>query len=268
MSSQSGKELHADPAPTHSAGTRISAIIIAGNEEKNIADCLESVRWADEIVVVNSESTDRTVEIAKRYTDKVFIRRWEGYAAQKAFSLEKASNEWVLSLDADERISPELLDEIKALDFSRADGFYIPRRNYFLNKVIRSCGWSPDYQLRLFRKSKTKMTDRQVHEGFTVDGKRSRLKGELIHYTHTSIAATLRKINEYSTLEAEEKSARIHVTGIKIFFKPLWAFFQHFIIRKGFTDGAHGLMVSIIHAMTKTQVYMKIWEIQNAREKR
>lgn len=247
---------------------RISAIIIAGSEEKNIADCLESVRWADEIVVVNSESADRTVEIAKRYTDKVFIRKWEGYASQKAFSLEKANNEWVLSLDADERVSPELRDEIRDLDFSMADGFYIPRRNYFLNKVIRSCGWSPDYQLRLFKKSKTKVTLRQVHEGFTVDGKRGHLKGELVHYTHTSITATLQKINEYSTLEAEEKSARIHVNGVKIFFKPLWAFFQHFIMRGGFRDGVHGLMVSIIHAMTKTQVYMKIWEMQHAREKR
>ncbi len=247
---------------------KISAIIIAGSEEKNIADCLESVKWADEIVVVNSESTDRTVEIAGRYTDKVFIRKWEGYASQKNFSLEKASNEWVLSLDADERVSPELLDELKTLDFSRADGFYVPRRNYFLNKVVRSCGWSPDYQLRLFRKSKTTLTSRRVHEGFSVYGRREHLKGELIHYTHTSIAGTLAKINEYSTLEAEEKSERIHVTAPKIFFKPLWAFFQHFIIRKGFTDGVHGLMVSIIHAITKTQVYMKIWEIQNARGKR
>ncbi len=247
---------------------KISAIIIAGSEEKNIADCLESVRWADEIVVVNSESTDRTVEIAKRYTDKVFIRNWEGYASQKNYSLEKASNEWVLSLDADERVSSELLDELKSLDFSKADGFFIPRRNYFLNKVIRSCGWSPDYQLRLFRKSKTTLTSRRVHEGFFVDGKRDYLKGELIHYTHTSIVSTLQKINEYSTLEAEEKAGRIRVTGPKIFFKPMWAFFQHFVIRRGFTDGVHGLMVSIIHAITKTQVYMKIWEIQNARAKR
>lgn len=247
---------------------KISAIVIAGNEEKNIADCLESVRWVDEIIVVNSESTDRTAEIARRFTDKVFSRKWEGYASQKSFSLQKASNEWVLSLDADERVSPELREEISNLDLSKTDGFYIPRRNYFLNKVIRSCGWSPDYQLRLFRKSKTKLTDRQVHEGFEVEGKREHLSEELIHYTHTTIAGTLRKVEEYSTLEAIEKSGRIHVTGTKLFFKPFWAFFQHFIIRRGFTDGVHGLMVSIIHAMTKTQVYMKIWEIQNVRDKR
>ncbi len=247
---------------------KISAVVIAGNEEKNIADCLESVHWADEIIVVDSESTDKTVEIAKRYTDKVFVRKWEGYASQKNFSMERARNEWVLSLDADERVSPELLEEIKTLDLSGTDGFYIPRRNYFLDKVIRSCGWSPDYQLRLFRKSKTTLTPRRVHEGFSVDGKTEYLKGELVHFTHTTIVGTLTKINEYSTLEAAEKADRIYVTVAKLFFKPLWAFFQHFIIRRGFTDGVHGLMVSMIHAITKTQVYMKIWEIQNARTKR
>ncbi|MFZ1080429.1 MAG: glycosyltransferase family 2 protein [Candidatus Kryptoniota bacterium] len=247
---------------------KISAIIIAGREEKNIGECLDSVRWADEIVVVNSESKDRTVEIAKQFTDKVFVRKWEGYASQKNFSLEKATNEWVLSIDADERISPELREEISNLDFSKTDGFYIPRRNYFLDKVIRSCGWSPDYQLRLFRKSKTTLSDRQVHEGFVVDGRKEYLRSELIHYTHTSITSTLEKVNEYSTLEAIEKSQKIRVNGLKMFFKPIWEFFHHFIIRHGFTDGVYGFMVSVIHTMTKAQAYMKIWEMQNGRNKR
>lgn len=247
---------------------KISAIIIAGTEEKNIAECLESVRWADEIIVVNSGSKDQTVDIAKKFTEKVFVREWEGYASQKNFSLQQANNEWVLSIDADERVSPELREEILDLDFSRADGFYIPRRNYFLNKVIRSCGWSPDYQLRLFKKSKTTLSGRQIHESFVVDGKKEKLKSELIHYTHTSLGSTLEKITEYSTLEAEEKSHRMKMNGVKIFFKPIWEFFHHFVIRRGFTDGVYGLMVSIIHAMTKAQVYMKIWEIHNVRDKR
>jgi glycosyltransferase involved in cell wall biosynthesis len=242
---------------------KISAVIIAGREENNIVECLESVRWADEIIVVNSESDDRTVEIAKQFTDRVFVRKWEGYASQKNFALQKANNEWVLSIDADERISPELREEISGLDFSEADGFYIPRRNYFLGRPIRSCGWSPDYQLRLFKKSKTTLSDRRVHESFVVEGRKQKLRNELIHYTHTSLGSTLEKINEYSTLEAEEKSRMIKMSGVKIFFKPVWEFFHHFIIRRGFTDGVHGLMVSIIHAMTKTQAYMKIWEIQN-----
>ncbi len=247
---------------------KISAVIIAGAEERNIAECLDSVRWADEIVVVNSESQDRTVEIARQYTDRIFVRKWEGYASQKNFSLQQASNEWILSIDADERVTAELREEISKLDLSTANGYYIPRRNYFLGKVIRSCGWGNDFQLRLFRKSKTRLSDRKVHEGFIVDGRREFLKSELIHYTHTSIKMTLDKINSYSTLEAEEKSGNIRMNGFKIFFEPIWAFFQHFIIRRGFTDGAYGLMVSIIHAMTKVQVYMKIWEMQHAREKK
>jgi glycosyltransferase involved in cell wall biosynthesis len=247
---------------------KISAIVIAGNEEDNIADCLESIRWADEIIVVNSESKDRTVEIARQYTDKVFVRRWEGYASQKKFSLQQANNEWVLSIDADERVSPELRDEILNLDFSKADGFYIPRRNYFLGKVMRSCGWSPDYQLRLFRKSKTTLSDRMVHERFIVEGKKGNLKNELLHFTHTSLKSTFDKINEYSSLEAVEKSTKIKMNGVRIFFKPIWEFFHHYIIRYGFTDGVHGLMVSIIHAITKVEVYMKIWEIQNGGKKR
>ncbi|MGO9481009.1 MAG: glycosyltransferase family 2 protein [Candidatus Kryptoniota bacterium] len=247
---------------------KISAIIIAGREENNIAECLESVSWADEIIVVNSESKDRTVEIAKRFTDKVFVRKWEGYASQKNFSLQQAANEWVLSLDADERVSPELREEISSLDLSKADGFYIPRRNYFLDKVIRSCGWSPDYQLRLFRKSRAALSDREVHESFVVDGNKEYLKNELIHFTHTSITTTLEKVNEYSTLEAVEKSKRIRVNGLTMFLKPGWEFFHHFILRHGFTDGVHGLMVSFIHAMTKTQAYMKIWEMQNGRNRR
>lgn len=246
---------------------KISVIIIAGMEEHNIAECLESVRWADEIVVVNSESKDRTVEIAKQFTGKVFVRKWEGYASQKNFSLQQARNEWVLSLDADERVSPGLREEISKLDFSKADGFYLPRRNYFLGKVIRSCGWSPDYQLRLFKKSKTTLSGRQIHESFVVDGKKEKLVNELIHYTHTSLESTLEKINEYSTLEAEEKSRKIKMNALKILLKPIWEFFHHFIIRRGFTDGVYGLMVSVIHAMTKAQAYMKIWEIQNVRKR-
>jgi glycosyltransferase involved in cell wall biosynthesis len=186
---------------------KISAIIIANNEEKNIRECLESVNWCDEIILVDSESTDRTVEIAKEFTDKIFIKKWEGFAVQKRFSLEKASNEWVISVDADERVSPQLKNEIEKILDSNAqfDGFKIPRENYFLNKKIKYCGWGNDFQLRLFKKSKAKVTDRKVHEGFIVDGNVGKLDNALIHYTHQKISETINKINHYSTLEAEEK---------------------------------------------------------------
>ncbi len=248
---------------------KISAIIIAGDEEKNIRDCLESVKWCDEIILVDSESKDKTVEIAKEFTGKVFVKKWEGFAVQKRFSLEKASNEWVLSIDADERVSDGLRKEIEKLlsNEPESDGYKIPRENYFLNKPIKSCGWYPDYQLRLFKKSKTKVTDRKVHEGFVVEGRVDKLHNVLIHFTHQSISETISKINQYSTLEAEEKVNKKKAKPHQILTHPIAAFLNHFISRGGYKDGVYGLMISLIHAMTNMLTYMKLWEMQNVNNK-
>ena len=248
---------------------KISAIIISGNEEENIRDCLESIKWCDEIILVDSESKDKTVEIAKEYTDKIFVKKWVGFAEQKRYSLEQASSEWVISIDADERVSSELKNEIEKLleSESQFDGYKIPRENYFLNKAIKSCGWYPDYQLRLFKKSKTKVTDRKVHEGFVVDGKVGKLDNVLIHYTHQKISETINKINHYSTLEAQEKYDKKKVKPSQIIIHPLAAFLNHFISRRGYKDGVHGLMISLIHAMTNMLTYMKLWEMQNVKRK-
>ncbi|MBS4033568.1 MAG: glycosyltransferase family 2 protein [Ignavibacterium sp.] len=241
---------------------KISVTIITGNEEGNIRECLESAKWADEIIVVDSESTDKTVEIAKSFTEKVFIRKWEGYASQKSFAMNQASNEWVLSLDADERATQELAEEILSSDIDNFDGYKIRRNNYFIGKQITGCGWGNDYQLRLFKKSKTKLTDRLVHEGFIVDGNISELKAAMKHFSYRNLKDGFSKINEYSTLEANEKAKRKRITGLRLVFFPIWAFIQHYFIRKGFKDGKHGLIVSLMHAITKLQVYMKIWEIK------
>lgn len=248
---------------------KISAIIIAGNEEDNIRDCLESVKWCDEIILVDSESKDKTVEIAKEYTDKVLIKKWEGFAKQKRYSLEQASNEWVISIDADERVSPELKNEIRKLleGESQFDGYKIPRENYFLNKQIKYCGWGNDYQLRLFKKSKTKVTDRKVHEGFVVDGNVSKLQNVIIHHTQKTIFGTITKINIYSTLEAQEKFEKKKVKPSQIITHPIAAFLNYYISRKGYKDGVHGLMISLIHAMTNMLTYMKLWEMQNVKRK-
>lgn len=131
---------------------KISVVIITLNEENNIKDCLESVKWADEIMVVDSESSDETVKIAKEYTDKVFINKWSGYSAQKTYALSLVKNDWVLSLDADERVSEELAKEILRTDLSQNNGYFIKRNNYFLGKLIRGCGWGNDLQLRLVKK--------------------------------------------------------------------------------------------------------------------
>ncbi len=243
---------------------KISAVIITGNEENNIRDCLKSVQWADEIIVVDSESTDSTVQIAKEFTDKVFIRKWEGYAKQKSFAMSKANNEWILSLDSDERVTKELAEEILNYNLANTNyaAFKMKRENYFIAKKINHCGWGKDFQLRLFRKSKTKLNDRLVHEGFIVDGEVSTLNNSILHYSYTDLKDGFEKINKYSTLEALEKYKRKKVSTLRILFYPVLAFLQHYFIRKGIKDGKHGLMVSLMHAVTKLQVQMKIWEIQ------
>jgi glycosyltransferase involved in cell wall biosynthesis len=248
---------------------KISVIIITRNEENNIADCLESVIWADDIIVVDSFSTDMTVEIAKKYTNRVYQREWTGYAKQKEYALSLANHKWVLSLDADERLSDELRESIfvniiAPLPF---DGYYISRRNYFLGKWIKSCGWYPGYQLRYFKKEKTKVTDRKVHEAFVVDGEVGYLNGDIIHNTHPNIEHIIKKINEYSTLQAEEKWKRKRAHWYNILLNPAFDFFHHYFIRHGFTDGIYGLLVSIIHTITSIITYMKIWEMQKKKKR-
>lgn len=242
---------------------KISVIIITGNEEKNIDECLNSVKWADEIILVDSESSDKTVEIAKKYTDKVYIKKWENFSAQKSFALDKTNNNWVLSIDADERAAPALADEIVNKDLSVAVGYYIRRENYFLGKLIKGCGWGNDYQLRLFNKSKTRLSENLVHEGFVVDGKRAKLNNTIIHFTNKNLYHAIEKANKYSSLEALEKHKTKKVSVFSILFKPLFELYQHFIARKGYKDGVYGFLVSLIHALTKLMVLSKIWELNH-----
>jgi len=242
---------------------KISVVIITGNEENNIKDCLESVKWADEIIVIDSESTDNTVNIARKFTNNIYIHKWQGYSAQKTLALGYSTNDWILSLDADERVTKSLADEIENYDLqnSKYDAFKMRRENYFIGKKIDYCGWGNDFQLRLFRKSKTKLNNKLVHEGFIVDGQIGILKNVILHYSYKNFSDGFLKINEYSSLEAQEKRER-KASSLRTIIIPLVGFFQHYIARKGFKDGKHGLMISLMHAMTKLQVQMKIWEIQ------
>ena len=182
---------------------KISAVIICTNEEKNIEDCLKSVSWADEIVVIDGGSTDNTRELALKYTDKVYENKWEGYAKQRTFSLGKVSNEWMFSLDADERcteeLTKEMLERLNA-DGEKYSGYEMPRKSFFLGKWVKHCGWYPDYKLRLFRKDKVKLSDNLVHERYLIDGETGRLKNDILHYTVTSISEFMDKVNVYSTL--------------------------------------------------------------------
>ncbi|MBT8378121.1 MAG: glycosyltransferase family 2 protein [Ignavibacteria bacterium] len=240
----------------------ISVIIIAKNEAKNIAECISSVKWAEEIIVVDAESTDETIETAKKFTDKVYIKKWEGYVPQKKYALSLAKNQWVLSIDADERVTDELKTEIEHLIDNSVDGYKIQRRNFLFNKEIKSCGWGTDYQLRLFKKDKTSLTDRLVHEAFIANGKIEKLRQPILHYTFSTFADFFAKINRYTTLRAQELfEEKRKVNGWIIISRSIIAFFQFYIFKRGYKDGIHGLIISLLHSISTLLNYVKLWEL-------
>ncbi|MEO8210855.1 MAG: glycosyltransferase family 2 protein [bacterium] len=248
---------------------KVSGVIICRNEEKNIEDCIKSILWCDELIIVDSFSTDNTAEISKKYSDKIFQNEWKGFYEQRKFALSKANYEWVFSLDADERCSKELEMEIKSLfqkkDISD-DGFEIPRKSFFLNRWIRHGGWYPNYQLRLFKNQSAKVSDRLVHESYLVNGTVGRLKNNILHYTVKSISDFVVKINSYSDLSAIEKVKKKRINFFDISVMPGIAFFHQYILKGNFLDGMSGLMVSKFHMMTKLLNNMKIRELQNKRD--
>jgi len=247
----------------------ISATVICKNEEKNIGKCLETIKWCDEIIVVDSESTDKTVEISKKFTDKIFINKWEGFASQRIFALSKATNEWILVIDADERCTDELKEEILHIAGDskvKQAGYRIPRKSFVLNRWVKSCGWYPGYQLRFFRKSKVRVSDRLIHEGYEVEGETGYLKSDILHYTINSVREYIEKINYYSSLRAIEKQNLKKIGLSDILFRPVIAFIQQYIFKGGFKDGVYGLMVVNFDIITNMLTYMKIWELQNRKD--
>lgn len=252
-------------APADSVFAALSVSIIAGLEEKNIRDCLASVTFAGEIVVVCSQQDDATMVIAREYTDKVFFHPFQGYAAQKAHALSLCTRPWVLSIDADERVSGELREDIERVLGSEdaANGYTIPRRNHFHGRWIRHGGWYPDRQLRLFRKDQTRLIERLVHEGFEVDGPRGALGGHLLHYTMPRVRHMLRKNLDYALFEAREKAVRRRVGMLDFLIRPPLEFFKKYILQRAFLDGWEGFIISVIHAANKQQMLVYLWEIQH-----
>jgi glycosyltransferase involved in cell wall biosynthesis len=245
---------------------KISAIVITFNEEQNIAAALDSLRWADEIIVVDSESVDRTVEIARRFTDQIYIRPWPGYSAQKNFAAEQASFEWIFSLDADERVSDELareLEQIKQGSEPSAAGFKMPRLTCYLGRWIKHSGWYPDRKLRLYNRNRGRWRGDFVHEAIEVDGKVTRLKGDLLHYTVNNSSEHHLRIDRYTTLAAEQMRARGKRASIwSIALAPLAAFIRSYVFKLGFLDGMQGFAIARFAAHYAFLKNLKLWEME------
>lgn len=246
--------------------SKISGLIICKNEEKNIEECIKSILWCDEILIIDSYSEDSTIDLAEKHTDKIFQNEWKGFSEQRKFGLTKVNYEWIFSLDADERCTKELEAEIKNLlkkDSIPENGFEIPRKSFFLNKWIKHGGWYPNYQLRLFKKQFAGLSDRLVHESYTVEGPTGKLENNILHYTVSSVSEYVTKINTYSNLSALEKKNKKKINFLDILVMPQIAFFIQYVLKGNFLDGMGGLMVSKFHMITKLLNNMKIWEIQN-----
>jgi len=251
---------------------KISVVIAVKNEEKNIRACLEAVKWADEIVIVDDCSADRTAEICREYTGKIIINDSGGsFHKNKNLGLDKAAGDWILSLDADEVVSAELRDEIcarLASDTGGVDGFYVPRANYFLGEHITGCGWSPDYTIRLFRKGAAKWP-LDIHDvpRIGAENRAARLASPLIHHSYRSLEQYFDKFNRYTTRlagEAREKGVRVGAGNfVTLFFiKPLFWFLRKYLFLKGFMDGFRGLFISLSSGLVIFVTYAKLWEIQ------
>lgn len=245
---------------------KISAIVITFNEEENIADALGSLKWADEIVVVDSESTDRTVEIALRFTDRIIVRSWPGYSAQKNFAQEQASHDWVFSLDADERVSDELAGEIERIKNESepsASGYEMPRLVNYLGRWIKHSGWYPDYKLRLYDRRVSRWQGDYVHESVKVNGHVGRLKGDLLHFTVRNAAEHHARIDRYTTLAAAQAHADgKRATVAAMLLSPLATFIRSYFFKLGVLDGLHGLIIARFAAYYTFLKNLKLWEMQ------
>jgi glycosyltransferase involved in cell wall biosynthesis len=246
---------------------RLSVVVVTLNEEERLRACLESAAWADELIVVDALSPDKTAQIAREFTDRVIVRPWPGFAAQKNFAIGEASGDWILSLDADEMVSPELRGEIARVlaEGGSHDGYRTPRRNIFWGKWVRHGGLWPDWQLRLFRRGRGRFVERAVHESVEVAGSVGRLEGPLIHRSYRDVADFLARADRYSTLAAEEwrRSGRPARTSDMV-LRPLGRFFSMYVLQLGVLDGARGFLLASLYAYYVLIRSVKAWERQKA----
>lgn len=253
----------ADPRPDR---PEISAIVVCFNEEDNIGRCLASLRWCDEIVVVDSFSIDRTVEIARRYTGRVIQRAWAGYRDQKSFAHSQATREWVFLVDSDEEVTPELRDEIQgalARDGAGADAFAVPRLVYYLGRWWRRGGWYPDYDVRIFRRDRARWGGTDPHEKILVDGKVRRLKLPLRHYSYRDAADHWKRINRFTGIAAaEQRGEGRRWRWSDNWLRPPFRFFRSYVWKRGFLEGFPGYFVAATAAMYVFLKYARLRELE------
>jgi len=243
-------------------------VVITRNEEANLSRCLESVAWADERIVVDSGSTDRTLDIARQSGASLYEEAWKGYAGQKNSAIAKASCDWVLSLDADEAVLPELAENIQRVVGAdeKIAGYFMSRRNLFLGRWIRHGGFYPDRKLRLFRRGKGEFVERAVHETMRVDGPTAILEGDLIHHAYPSLTGYIETMNRYSSLGAEVALKNGHTSRsfaeflFNTYYRPGLNLTWNYIFRGGFLDGREGFLLHLYHNVYVSWKYAKAWE--------
>ncbi|HRH41793.1 MAG TPA: glycosyltransferase family 2 protein [Pyrinomonadaceae bacterium] len=250
---------------------KISASIIVYNEEDNIEELCQTVDWCDEIVIVDSNSSDKTVEIAQKYTDKIFQHEFKGYKDKHEFADSKTTGDWIFWIDADERVTPELrksVENLKKLNESGlADGYQIARTTWYLGQWIKHSGWYPDYQMRLYRKSASYWDGVSPHETARVKGKVEKLEGEFLHFTKKSLSEHHKVLDNYTNLASEYlvKNGKI-VGGFGIFIYSISAFVRTYFLKQGFRDGVPGLIIAMFTAYSVFLKYAKVWEKNNVNE--
>jgi glycosyltransferase involved in cell wall biosynthesis len=248
---------------------RLSVIVIALNQEANLGPCLETVGFADDLVVVDTGSTDGTLEVARTYTPRVFSSPWLGFGRTKNYALDQAEGDWVFSLDTDERVPPGLQAEIQAVLAADGplDGYRVPRKNYFCGRWIRHLGWYPDLTLRLFRRGRGRFRDREVHEEVVVDGAVGNLPTPLEHYSYRSVSEYVSRMDRYARLAAREmaKAGRRPFPG-ELLARPLFSFLHLYFIRRGFLEGTPGYALAVLMSMYKFLKYYYLREIVRGRD--
>ena len=242
----------------------LSVVLITKNEASNIRDCLQSAAWADEIIVVDAGSTDETVSICKELGAQVYVHDWPGFGAQKNRALSYATKDWILSLDADERITEALRAEIvRSMKEEGAEGYYLPRRSQFCGKFVKHCGWYPDYVLRLFKRNAGKFSDSLVHESVLLKGRISKMKNPLLHYSYLTPDDVERKVEHYSDAGAKQMyQAGKRSSTPSALLRGGWAFVRTYILRLGLLDGVTGWNIARMNARTTYMKYRKLAALQ------